>query len=409
MTQHAINQIVETPVTVVSGPPRCAGCGSTDLVDVFESTRQPINVGIVYDTVEQARRAPVADITLACCRTCGFVSNRIFDLSRVTFEPGYEVALKHSAIFREFTSSVVDRLIERFDLHGKRICEIGCGAGYFLRLITERGENHGIGIDPTVPSVGHQQANCGSVEFIRDHYGEQHVGIESDFVCCLSVFEDIPRPVEFLTTVRRMIGDRTDVPLYFEVFNAFQAIQNRETWSIHYEQCNYFSRATLTDLFRRCGFEVTDAGTCYQGGQYLYVEAVPAKVSSHGTDVLSESVGVPTEIAEFASRHRQRLEYWNQQFREFQREQQRVVLWGTGGKGISFLNTLNTRGVIEYAVESNPDKQGQFIAGSAQRIVSPEFLTQYQPDTIIVTNALYLEEMRQQASALGVTAEFLVA
>ena len=275
MIQRALGKSSESKIELESNVECCTACGSTNLTGFFESTRQPINVGIFWDSADEARRAPTADISLAYCRGCGFVFNRIFDLSMVAFTPGYEVALNHSAIFREFTSNVVDRLVSRYDLHNKTVLEIGCGAGYLLRLICQRGGNQGIGIDPTVPREGIEQLACGSVKFIREFYVDDYVGIESDFVCCLSVFEDVPQPNEFLTTVRRMIGQRSNVPLYFEVFNAIRAIEQQETWSIHYEQCNYFSLDTLTALFKRCGFDIIDAGTCYQDGQYLYVEAMP--------------------------------------------------------------------------------------------------------------------------------------
>jgi len=403
--------IVEENMKTASHAATCTACGAAQLTDVFVAERQPINVGIVFDTVKEARHAPAADIILSYCRSCGFVFNRIFDLSQVEFNPSCEVALNHSTLFREFTESVIDRLVSRFDLHNKKIFEIGCGAGFFLRSICERGGNHGIGIDPTVRHERFEALDRGSVEFIRGFFDDTHLDIASDFICCLSVFEDIPQPIEFLKTVRKMIGSRTDVPLYFEVFNAFRAIQEQETWSIHYEQCNYFSLESLAALFKRCGFEVTDSGTCYQGGQYLYVEAIPIAMEqlldSQESD--SEFNGLPDEIAQFATNHLNTIDEWNRRLEEYRRDEQRVVIWGTGGKGVGFLNTLDTEGVIEYAVEINPDKQGKYMPGSGQRIVSPEFLAEYKPDIVIVANVLYLEEMKQQAEQLGVTAEFLVA
>ncbi|PHS17451.1 MAG: SAM-dependent methyltransferase [Blastopirellula sp.] len=386
----------------------CIACGSTHVTDIFESKQLPVNVGVMGNTAEEALNAPTADIILTYCSSCGLVFNRIFDHSIVEFQPGYEVALQHSTIFREFTNSVIERLVTDFDLHNKNILELGCGAGYFLRSICELGTNQGIGIDPTVPEEGHHVLKQGSVEFIRDFYSSKYQHLQSDFVCCLSVFEDIPAPAQFLTDVREMIGTRTDVPLYFEVFNAFRAIQQRETWSIHYEQCNYFSLESMTAMFKKCGFKITNSGTCYQDGQYLYIEALPDQQSPSDTSK-APSPELPTEIASFASHHLEKLDYWTQLLNESRSKQERVLIWGTGGKGISFLNSLNTQGLIEYAVEINPDKHGKFVPGSGQQIVPPEFMTQYQPDKVIITNALYQEEMQQQAKQLGVNPEFLIA
>ena len=84
-------------------------------------------------------------------------------------------------------------------------------------------------------------------------------------------------------------------------------------------------------------------------------------------------------------------------------------MWGTGGKGITFLNSLDTSDVVAYVVEINPDKQGKYTPGTGHPIVSPEHLASEPPDTIIITNALYEREMRQQAHDIGVDCEFLIA
>jgi len=81
------------------------------------------------------------------------------------------------------------------------------------------------------------------------------------------------------------------------------------------------------------------------------------------------------------------------------------VIWGAGAKGVTFLNTLNLRDQIEYAVDVNPRKHGMFIAGTGQQIVPPEVLRDYQPDVVIVMNPLYEHEIQQIAKNLGITIE----
>ena len=85
------------------------------------------------------------------------------------------------------------------------------------------------------------------------------------------------------------------------------------------------------------------------------------------------------------------------------------MVWGAGGKGISFLNQLPTSDAIPYVVDINPDKKGTYIPGSAQEIVTPEFLAEFKPETIVLMNALYQDEIRQQVEELGLDCEFLVA
>ena len=74
----------------------------------------------------------------------------------------------------------------------------------------------------------------------------------------------------------------------------------------------------------------------------------------------------------------------------------------------SFLNALDTKDTIQYVADINPNRQGQYIGGSGQQIVAPEFLTEYQPDIIVITNPLYEGEIKAQVSALGLSSEFMV-
>ena len=394
----------------------CPACGGAP-TDVFDGGDLPVNVGVFHPTREAALAAPRGRILLAHCGACGLVHNRAFDPDGRIFEPGYEVALHHSQTFRDFIDALARRLCERFDLHGKRIVEIGCGDGYVLRRLAETGGNHGLGIDPTVREEGPLDVSRGSARLVRDWFGDHHADHEADFVCSLSVFEDIPRPGPFLRAARTLAA-RRDAPLYFEVFNGWRAFEAGEVWSVHYEQCNYFSLAALRTVFERHGFRVENVGTCYGGDQYLFVEARADGLEREPRGEGNEPQGgggeprgggdVPDALTAFAADFAAAREAWNARLGRWRERGERAVVWGTGGKGITFLNSVDGA-AIEHVAEINPAKQGRHVPGTGQPIVPPEALAEIRPDHIVITNALYRDEMRAQARALGVEAEFHVA
>jgi hypothetical protein len=382
----------------------CSGCGAPAPYVFFEVPQVPANVGTLEQSADRARRANCGQIRLAACDQCGLIQNQLFDVDIVGFEPGYEVSLFHTPTFRQYIQGVCDRLIDRYQLRGKKILEIGCGGGDFLRLICGAGNNHGVGIDPTIAAASSEQVGGGSVQLIPGYFSKQHDQHIGDFVCCLSVFEDIPRPYQFLTSLRESIGDR-DVPIYFEVFNGFRSIQQREVWSIHYEQCNYFSLDAFVGLFTRAGFAVTQADTCYQGDQYLFIEARPATPTNSTADFAAM---IPV-VKSFAMEYSSRMDGWRKQLAVWKAEDKRAVLWGSGGKGISFLSSLPSSDVVRFVVDVNPDRQGHFIPVGGQEIIAPEKLTEIRPDAVILSNALYQQEITQQLDALGLQPEILVA
>ncbi len=387
----------------------CPACYSDRLVDFFELQAIPIHVCVLFDSPEKARNAPVGDIGLTYCRCCGFVHNRLFEPGRVRFEPGYEASLFHSGVFRSYLQGVATRLVDNFGLRNKQILEIGCGAGDFLRMLCRMGGNHGTGIDPTVKAEVSENVGSGTVRFIRDYFSEKYDYLTPEFICCLSVFEDIPRPLDFLLKLRRMIGNRR-TGIYFEVYNGWHAFEHQQTWSIHYEQCNYFNKECYLDLFRKAGFEIRSGGTCYEEGQYLYVEALAAPgLAATKTQPARNGNASPDVIEHFSEHHRRQLQFWTGRFADFKSRGKRVVTWGSGGKGITFLNELKNESTVRYVVDINPERQGKYLPGTAQEIVAPEFLLDYKPNTIIVTNPLYQREIEAQVSALGISCNFLSA
>jgi len=245
------------------------------------------------------------------------------------------------------------------------------------------------------------------VTLIRDFYSSRYDDLKPDFICCLSVFECIPEPFSFLDHIRRSIEGR-DAAFYCEVFNAFRAFQKREFWSPHYEACNYFSLDSLKGLFERCFFQIADSGFCYGADQYIYVEARPGTaIEQPQKQGIKVSLKPPQNLLQSGQMFRQSVQKWSQLLDSFRAQKERMVLWGSGGKGTSFLNVLDTAGVIEFVVDINPKRQGQYIPGSAQKIVAPEFLVDYRPGHVILSNPLYEEEIRAQVKALKLDCEFI--
>jgi SAM-dependent methyltransferase len=404
--------IVEEPLIRLPPSPehshaRCPVCSSSHTEDFFHLRRLPLHVGMVYATADQARQAAVGQVTLTWCSGCGFVFNRSFEADKLIFAPGYEVQLIHSPVFSKFLAELAARLIQRYGLHGKDLIDIGCGAGHFLRMLCEGGDNRGIGIDPTVTREGPVKLTRGEMRLLRGVFSEHEaVALDCDFASCQSVLEDVPDPVSFLSNVRRVLKARSG-HAYLEVFNAHRAFSAGEVWSLTYEQCNYYSLDSLSAAIRRAGFRIVDAGTCYGDGQYLYVEATPSDDPPLEQEVACEGIERPSAIARFAQVHTERLIAWRARLESFRRQKTRVVVWGSGGKGVCFLNTVGAEDVFRHVVDINPDRQRRHMPGTGQRIIGPGDLQNLRPDTVVITNPLYEAEIRRTVSELNLNCEFL--
>lgn len=385
----------------------CPGCGTSGMEIIYEVNHVPVHSVLLMDSREEAMTYTKRDIVLGFCHTCGFISNIAFDPTVHEYSAKYEETQGFSATFNTFHRGLAQRLIDRYDLHNKDIIEIGCGKGEFLTMLCEMGDNRGIGFDPAYIPERNQNKAKEKITFITDFYSEKYTRYSADVVVCKMTLEHIPNTAEFISTVRRSIGDRFNTNVFFQIPDVTRVLRDIGFWDIYYEHCSYFSPGSLGRLFRKCGFDVLSLGTEYDG-QYLMIEAKPSKNTP--TPPLPEENDMESlrkDVSYFTANIEPTLSRWRQILNDIRREGKKAVLWGGGSKGVAFLTTLQIENEIEYAVDINPYKHGTFMAGTGQEIVGPEFLRTYKPDVVIVMNPIYCNEIQKDLDALGVKAKLL--
>ncbi len=387
----------------------CPVCGSSHWDVFFEMPEVPIFCNILWLDKQAAQNCSRGDIRLAFCSHCGFIGNVNFNPSRLEYTEVYENSLDFSPRFQEYAKSIAQKLIKDYDLHDKDIIEIGCGKGNFLVSLCELGNNRGVGFDPTYIPLPEHEKFSDRIKFIQDLYSEEYADYKSDFIACRHTLEHIQYPNFLLKNLRKAIGDRLNTSVFFEVPNGLDTFRDLAIWDIIYEHCCFFTPASLTYAFSACGFEVKKINDEFRG-QFLCLEVTPKSTINDVIEPQKYKVKeLANNIAEFSEKFKQKSNTWRQELEDIVRTGKRAVVWGGGSKGVTFLNLLNIKDEIEYVVDINPRKQGMYIAGSGQKIVSPEFLQDYQPDVVIVMNSIYKHEIQSTLSGLGITPKLFAA
>ena len=382
----------------------CPNCGHHELSVFYEVKDVPVHSCLMMSDKTEAEEFPSGDVVLGFCDRCGFITNTEFDAKWSAYAPNYEDQQSFSPTFNKFSLKLANYLVDKYDLHNKDIIEIGCSKGDFLLLLCELGNNRGVGIDPSVVPGRVESEAADRVTFIQDYYSEKHSEYVGDFICCRHTLEHIQPTSEFIKTVRKSIGDRNTI-VVFEIPDNTRVLKEQAFEDIYYEHCSYFSPGTLARLFRDSGFEVTDL-YCDYGDQYLLIEAKPVAIPSEKIHSFEETVAdVAQDVELFKSKIDIKLEYWKKYLEEAEAKQEKVVVWGSGSKCVAFLTTLNTIDKIEYAVDINPHRHGKYIPGVGKEIMSPEFLKTYQPDKVVIMNAIYTEEISAMLKNMDVKAE----
>lgn len=360
---------------------------------------------ITVKNYEEALGIERKDINLGFCRDCGFIYNTSFDTSLDYYTKGYEDQQGFSPTFKKFITGITERFINKYDLRNKDVIEIGCGKGDFISLICELGNNRGIGIDPAyVP--GRTKPNH-NLKFIKEFYSEKHGKLPADCITCRHTLEHIHGTNEFLKTIRKSIGNRKDVTLFFEIPDITRILKILAFWDIFYEHCTYMSPLALANLFRANGFEVLDMYVEYDN-QYLFIEARPIDGISEKKHPLELSIPQMEELVEeFKTKISNTLDTWTSRLTDFKNRNLKTVVWGGGSKSVGFLTNFDSLGAISHVVDINPHMQGNFIPGIGKQYVGPNFLKEYKPDVVIIMNSVYIEEIRSMLNERGLNPELI--
>lgn len=386
----------------------CPVCSSAE-ISVFADIRgMPVHCNILLNDRETALNAKKRDIRLGFCAQCGHIYNTVFDPQPVIYNESYENSLHYSQCFQDYARSLAVKLIERYNLYNKDIIEIGCGKGDFLLLLSELGGNRGVGFDASYEQKELHDER-GNVEFIKEQYSGKHSGYKADLICSRHVLEHIDSPRAFLEQLRAAVNGRLETVLFFEVPNSLHMLRELAVWDIIYEHCSYFNHNSLSHLFNAAGFKTLNVEEAFES-QFLCIEAIPSDGPVKGvTDGWTGIKALKKEVASFSRRYMGKLLAWKNELERIQVKGQTAVVWGSGSKGVSFLNAFKHKKLIKFAVDINPNKQGKFIPGSGQEIVTPEFLKENEPDVIIVMNPAYIGEIWQTIKDLDLKSTVLTA
>ena len=383
----------------------CPACGEQHLRHFFGESSVPQNSCLLMDDSKSASEFPRGKLEIAFCESCGFVTNTAFEPGSAEYSQRYEETQGFSGKFMQFARELAEQWVHDYDLKDRTVLEIGCGKGEFLIEMVKAGAGKCIGIDPGVHPERIEAPEAKQIEWIADFYDESYGHIDADVIICRHTLEHIPDVARFMSSIRAAIGDRPDTVVLFELPAIERVLDEVAFWDIYYEHCSYFSLGSLARLFRKTGFEVVELSKEYDD-QYLLIAARPSTVPAQGEPLPEEDdmERLRKGVENFRQGYQKLNAHWHTKLADLRNSGGSAVIWGSGSKGVSFINNLDIAEEVIAAVDINPHKWGKFMVGSNHEIVAPEQLKTIKPELIVAMNPIYLEEIGAELDSLGVKA-----
>jgi hypothetical protein len=242
----------------------CAGCGSTDLIELFDMGRQPLAEG------GSAYRYPLCLVT---CLHCDLVQlNYMVDQDEV-FRPAHPYATGNSRALREHYAHLATELARPLQA-GDVIVDIGANDGTLLSMYP-RGSKPGlvkIAVEPTL-QILKPEGNVSEFEIyqefftaalarrIREAHGPARV------VTACNVLAHVPDVHDFLDGVTALLGGNGEfVTENHELASITDGLQID---TIYHEHLRYYTVGTLGHLLEQHGLHVISAQqTAMHGGSF---------------------------------------------------------------------------------------------------------------------------------------------
>ena len=257
----------------------CANCNSKHYKVVYESRFPKVVDENFLKSVYSSSSEVVLYERVVECTNCGLIytSPRLKDeLIHQLYEDGADEDFITQDDLRVITSHRnIKQLIKMGNFSNKshnKILDVGCGSGTFLRACRENGFS-GEGVEPS-KWLSNYCAKEHELNVYQGTLGEnlEKLGNKYDLVSMWDVIEHLSYPSEELNMINKILNDDGFLILNIpDVKSSVARLMGRK-WPFYLSvHLLYFSKKTIRNLLKRCGFEIVSYQKHWQSLKLGYV------------------------------------------------------------------------------------------------------------------------------------------
>lgn len=310
------------------------------------------------------------DLTVCQCSGCGLVQ---LNSEPVPYYRDVIRAAAFSEEMKDFRTRQFNNFVQKYNLQGKKIIEVGCGRGEYLSLMLQAGAD-AYGLENLEDSVRYcvEKGLKVSKGFVENSTYDIYGGPFNAFFM-LNFLEHLPSPNATLRGIYNNL--QNDAFGLLEVPNFNMILRNKLFSEFIGDHLFYFTQETLVSLLISNGFEIIECTEVWH--DYIISAVIRKRKQLDITLFYSYQEKLKNEIAAYIT--------------SFDRK--KVAIWGAGHQALAVISLANLSDKIKYVVDSAPFKQGKYTPATHIPIVAPNMLVSDPVDAIIVMAASYSDEV----------------
>ena len=342
-------------------------------------------------------------LRLLVCKHCWLVQLPAHAAAAELFTPDYAYFSSTSSSWCAHAQHFVTEAVTQLSLGPQsRVVELASNDGYLLQYVQKRGIPC-LGIEPTRATA--EAARAKGIPTLERFFGLQLSDeLEpADLVVANNVLAHVPDINDFLAGISRLLkpGGMASI----ECPHLLRLLQGNQFDTIYHEHYSYLSLQVVERIAGVAGLLLVDVEELPTHGGSLRMWLAPqgsGREQSSAVDAvraMEQAAGLET-LAAWADFER-RAEVAKNGLLRFllvEHESGRQVLgYGAAAKGNTLLNYAGVRRDLLRAVADRASsKQGRYLPGSHIPVISPEQLTERDPQTLLVLPWNLIEEVAKQ-------------
>ncbi|HLO83907.1 MAG TPA: class I SAM-dependent methyltransferase [Nostocaceae cyanobacterium] len=338
---------------------------------------------------------PFYPLHVHICEKC-FLVQLPEHVSPVNIFNQYAYFSSYSDSWLKHAQNYVEMAVERFQLNqNSQVVEIASNDGYLLQYFITKGIP-ALGVEPSanVAEVAMKKGIPTVVKFFGTSTAKEllTLGKQADLLLGNNVLAHVPDLNDFVQGMKIILKPQGVITMEFPHLLRLMAENQFDT--IYHEHFSYFSFLTVLKIFAAHELTIFDVEELPTHGGSLRIYARHSEDNSRPVAQSVLELQAREEAAGFSCLETylsfgEQVKDTKYKLLEFliqaKRQGKTIVGYGAPGKGNTLLNYCGIRtDFLDYTVDRNPYKQGNFLPGTQIPIYHPDKIKETKPDYVLI-------------------------